>query len=213
MATTRDMGRPPLALTIIGLFMIVAGLAFAAVLSLSPMQGGLQVLGLLPPLLTGGLMVLAGVLALRRGTHAAFVLMALDLVGLTIATYLSSVELQGQVPQCGVLHGCEQVALSEYARVGGIPVAVFGVMLSLTLLVLAYFWWRTGSNALLGAHYFLSLVGTIFEGWFTYAEVFLIGQVCIWCATYGISLVLRFVVALIVWLHRPREDEPEPAEG
>ena len=112
---------------LIGWFMIVAGLAFAAILSLSPMSGGLEVLGLVPPLAVGGLMVLAGVLALRRGTHAAFVLMTLDLVGLTIAVYLSSVELQGQIPNCGVLHGCEQVALSEYARVGGIPVAVFGV--------------------------------------------------------------------------------------
>jgi uncharacterized membrane protein len=194
-------------MTLIGLIMVAGGLAFTAILALSPMEGGLAILGLIPPLVVGGLMVLAGALALRRGTHPAFVLMALDLVGLTIATYLSSVELQNQLPQCGVLHGCQEVALSQYARVGGIPVAVFGVILSLTLLVLAYAWWRRGSNALLGAHYFLSLLGTVFEGWFTYAEIFLIGAVCIWCAAYGISLVLRFVVALIVWLHRPREDQ------
>jgi uncharacterized membrane protein len=206
-ALTTDPARPPLAMTVVGLVMIVGGLAFAAILALSPMQGGLAILGLVPPVLVGGLMVLAGVLALRRATHPAFVLMALDLVGLTIATYLSSVALLGQVPSCGVLRGCEEVALSQYARIGGIPVAVFGVMLSLTLLVMAYAWWRTGSNALLGAHYFLSLMGIIFEGWFTYAELFLIGAVCIWCATYGISLVLRFIVALIVWLHRPRDDE------
>jgi uncharacterized membrane protein len=194
-------------MTLIGLVMVVGGVAFTAVLALSPMEGGLAILGLLPPLVVGGLMILAGLLALRRGTHAAFVLMALDLVGLAIASYLSSVELQGQLPQCGVLHGCQEVALSQYARVGGIPVAVFGVILSLTLLVLAYAWWRRGSNVLLGAHYFLSLIGTIFEGWFTYAELFLIGAVCIWCAAYGISLVLRFIVALIVWLHRPREED------
>jgi uncharacterized membrane protein len=208
MAPAAEPERPPLAMTVIGLVMVVGGLAFTAVLALSPMEGGLAILGLLPPLMVGGLMVLAGLLALRRGTHAAFVLMALDLVGLTIAAYLSSVALQGALPQCGLLHGCQEVALSQYSHIGGIPVAVFGVILSLTLLVLAYAWWRTGSNVLLGAHYFLSLIGTIFEGWFTYAEIFLIGWVCIWCATYGISLVLRFIVALIVWLHRPREDEP-----
>jgi uncharacterized membrane protein len=205
--STGDLPRPPLAMTVVGLIMVAGGLAFAAVLALSPMEGGPAILGLVPPLLVGGLMVLAGLLALRRGTHAAFVLMALDLVGLAIAGYLSSVALQGQLPQCGVLHGCQEVALSEYARIGGIPVAVFGVILSLTLLVLAYAWWRRGSNVLLGAHYFLSLIGTVFEGWFTYAELFLIKAVCIWCAAYGISLVLRFIVALIVWLHRPREED------
>jgi Predicted membrane protein len=212
-ASTSDPERRPLAMTVVGLVMVVGGLAFTAVLAFSPMEGGLAILGLIPPLVVGGLMVLAGILALRRGTHAAFVLMTLDLVGLAIASYLSSVELQGQLPQCGVLHGCQEVALSQYARVAGIPVAVFGVVLSLTLLVLAYAWWRNGSNVLLGAHYFLSLLGTVFEGWFTYAELFLIGAVCIWCAAYGISLVLRFVVALIVWLHRPRGEEPEAVAG
>jgi hypothetical protein len=26
-----------------------------------------------------------------------------------------------------------------------------------------------------------------------------IGAVCVWCAMYGLSLVARFVVALLVW--------------
>ena len=43
-------------------------------------------------------------------------LAALDAVGLVIATYLSSVELRGDLPYCGPLHGCETVALSPYSR-------------------------------------------------------------------------------------------------
>ena len=139
--------------------------------------------------------------------HPAIVLMALDLVGLAIASYLSFVELQGQLPYCGPLKGCEQVALSEYARIGGpdgIPVAVFGVILSVSLLVFAFRWWRTGEWWALATHYGLSLAGTIFEVYFTYLELFVIGAVCVWCASYGISLVLRFVVALWVWMRRPR---------
>jgi uncharacterized membrane protein len=146
----------------------------------------------------------AGHPVLRRLRHPAALLAALDLVGLSVASYLSFVELQGQLPYCGPLHGCEQVASSEYARIGGVPVAVGGVVLSLVLLSLAVAWWRTGSVALLGAHYALSLAGVVFEGYFTYVELFLIHSVCIWCATYGISLVARFLVALWVWLHRER---------
>ena len=50
-------------------------------------------------------------------------------------------ELAGYAPVCGPLRGCEDVAASEYSRIGGIPVAVYGVILSLTLLTL-------GPNAL-----------------------------------------------------------------
>ena len=129
-------------------------------------------------------------------------LVALDVVGLLIASYLSFVALQGELPYCGPLHGCETVAQSSYSRIAGVPVAVFGVGLSLSLLVLAVAWIRSGRLALLGAHYALSLVGVVFEIYFTYIEVAVIGAVCVWCATYGASLVARFAVALWVWVRR-----------
>jgi uncharacterized membrane protein len=136
--------------------------------------------------------------------HPAALLAGLDIVGLTIASYLSIVELSGGLPSCGPLHGCEQVAQSPYARIAGVPVAVGGVVLSLVLLSLALAWWRTGSSALLAAHYGLSLAGVMFEAYFTYLELFVIRDVCVWCASYGISLVARFIVALWVWTHRER---------
>lgn len=131
------------------------------------------------------------------GIHPAIILAALDIIGLAIASYLSVVELQGGVPACGIVKGCEEVARSEYSRIAGIPVAVFGVMLSLSLLALAVAWWRTDLHALLLAHYGLSLVGVLFEGYFLYLQVVVIGAVCIWCTSYGASLVARFVVAVI----------------
>ena len=114
----------------------------------------------------------------RPRIHPALVLAILDLIGLSIASYLSFVELRGDLPQCGPLHGCEQVALSPYSRIGGVPVAVFGVV--------------------------LSLVGVTFEGYFTYLELFVIGAVCVWCAAYGLTLVARFFVALWAWQTRDR---------
>ena len=139
-----------------------------------------------------------------RRTHPALVLATLDTIGLIVASYLSVVELGNGVPYCGVLRGCDQVAESPYSRLFGVPVAVFGVGLSMTLLVLALAWWRRGGVQLLLAHYALSLVGVIFEIRFTYLQVAVIGAVCVWCATYGLSLVARFVIALWVWVHRDR---------
>lgn len=146
----------------------------------------------------------AGPSFLRSLWHPGILLATLDFVGLCIATYLSFVELRSEAPSCGIIHGCETVANSEYSRIAGIPVAVFGVILSLTLMILALAWWRTGKGNLLLAHYALSMVGVIFEVYFTYLELFVIHAVCIWCAAYGISLVLRFMLSLIVWLRRDR---------
>jgi len=145
----------------------------------------------------------AGFIGLPR-VHPGVILATLDLVGLAIAAYLSAVALQGALPYCGPLKGCEEVALSAYSRIGGIPVAVLGVVLSLSLLVLAILWMKLDRVELLAAHYGLSLLGVVFEAYFTYLEVFVIGAVCIWCATYGVSLVARFVVALVIWRRRAR---------
>lgn len=138
------------------------------------------------------------------GIHPGLILAILDVIGLAIASYLAIVEVGGGVPACGPLHGCETVALSEYSRIGGVPVAVYGVGLSLILLTLAIAWWRTNLYGLLLAHYGLSLAGVIFEIYFMYIQIAVIRAVCVWCTSYGLSLILRFVVALIVYLRQPR---------
>ncbi len=140
------------------------------------------------------------------GVHPAIILAVLDTLGLAIAGYLSTVELEGGVPVCGPLKGCEEVALSQYARVGGIPVAVFGVFLSITLLALAIAWWKTDIYGLLLAHYGLSLVGVMFDGYFLYLQVFVIKAVCVWCVSYEASLLLRFLIAFIVWYRQPKPE-------
>jgi uncharacterized membrane protein len=144
--------------------------------------------------------------------HPALLLGALDTLGLFVAGYLSVVELGGGVPACGIVKGCEEVALSEYSRIGGVPVAVFGVLLSVVLLGLALAWWKTDIYGLLLGHYGLSLVGVVFDGYFLFLQVFVIKAVCIWCVTYEVSLLLRFVIAAVVWYRQPKPGE-FPAGG
>ncbi|MEO5964949.1 MAG: vitamin K epoxide reductase family protein [Candidatus Limnocylindrales bacterium] len=139
-----------------------------------------------------------------RSIHPGWILAVLDVFGLAIAGYLAVVEVGGGVPACGPLHGCETVAQSEYARIAGIPVAVFGVILSLILLTLAIAWIRTDHPTLLDFHYGLSLIGVIFEVYFLTLQIFVIHALCIWCTLYGLSLIARFIVAMTIWLRRGR---------
>ena len=133
-----------------------------------------------------------------RRVHPALILIALDLFGLAVASYLSIVELGGGVPVCGPIKGCETVATSQYSRINGIPVAVFGVGLSLILLVAAIGWWKTGDRRLLATHYGFSLVGVTFEAYFTYLQIFVIDAICVWCMANDVVLVpLLAVLALL----------------
>jgi uncharacterized membrane protein len=147
---------------------------------------------------------MSSTVARLRRIHPGWILIVLDIIGLAIASYLSVIELGGGVPYCGPLKGCETVAVSRYAWIGPLPVAVYGVMLSLVLLLLAIWWTRTDRPALLDVHYGLSLIGVIFEIYFLSVQVFIIEAVCIWCTTYGLSLIARFFVAMAIWLRRGR---------
>ena len=118
-------------------------------------------------------------------------------LGLVIAVYLTVIKLSGGLPVCGPVSGCEDVARSEYSSTLGIPTAAFGALSSAALLVLGLVWARTGDRrALLGA-YGLGLLGVVFVGYLTYLELFVIHAVCAWCATYGLTVVVGWLVAAL----------------
>lgn len=149
-----------------------------------------------------GRVPMTSTVARLRGIHPGWILVVLDLVALAIAGYLASVELGGGVPYCGALHGCETVAQSEYSRIAGIPVAVYGVVASLVLLALALAWIRTDRAVLLDLSYGLSLIGVLFEAYFVFLQVFVIHALCIWCSAYGLTMVARLGVTW--WARRSR---------
>ena len=132
-------------------------------------------------------------------------MVVLAIVGLVAAAYLAITKLVGAPPVCGPLQGCETVANSQYSEWFGIPVAVFGVGASIVLVVLSVLWWRTADRrALLGA-YLVGLLGCFVVAGLTYLELFVIHAVCVYCVTYGITIVAGFVVAAITLRSNPSE--------
>ncbi|HEY4633329.1 MAG TPA: vitamin K epoxide reductase family protein [Candidatus Limnocylindrales bacterium] len=118
-------------------------------------------------------------------------------IGLAIATYLLYTRLTGGIPACGGSSGCETVALSEYATLLGLPVALYGVGYSGLVLLLALAWWRTGDRRAILAVYGLGFAGLLAVGYLTYLEIFVIGAICIWCVAYAVSVVATFGLAAL----------------
>jgi uncharacterized membrane protein len=139
------------------------------------------------------------VIARRSGRLAS----ALAFAGLLIAGYLTSVRLAGGLPVCGPLHGCETVALSPYSTIFGIPVAILGLGFSIVQLGLALAWWRRGDRRALLALYGLGLLGALFVIYLTYLELFVIDAVCVWCASYAITVLAGWLVAAVTLRRLP----------
>jgi len=127
----------------------------------------------------------------------------LSIGGLAIAGYLLGVRLLGEAPACGIVQGCETVAASEYATMFGLPVALYGVGFSVVLAAACLAWWRRSDRRALYVAYGLGLAGILVVLYLTYLELFVIHAVCIWCVTYGITIVTGWLVAAVAALRSP----------
>ncbi len=121
----------------------------------------------------------------------------LGCAGLAIAGYLLMVRLLGEAPACGPVRGCDTVAASEFATMFGLPVALFGVGFSLVLSAAAIAWWRQGDRRALYLSYGLGLAGIIAVAYLTYLEIFVIEAICVWCVSYGVTVVSGWVLAVL----------------
>jgi uncharacterized membrane protein len=101
----------------------------------------------------------------------------LALVGVAISAYLTWVHYADIEPLCSAISNCARVQTSKYAELGGVPVALIGLLGYLAIL---------GSLVVPGEDgrvlgLFLALVGVGFSGYLTYLELGVIHAICQWC--------------------------------
>jgi uncharacterized membrane protein len=128
----------------------------------------------------------------------AWVVPALGLVGLGVASYLAVVEVSGAHAVCGPVGDCNTVQRSEYARLFGVlPVGVLGMAGYAGIIGL----WLLGllgrepaaRAGRLGA-WSLALVATAFSIYLTFLEPFVIGATCAWCLSSAVIAMLLLLV-------------------
>ena len=112
-------------------------------------------------------------------------------VGIAIAAYLTYVHYAHTSPVC-TTGGCEKVQRSKYAELGGLPVALLGLIAYVTLLGLAF---ARGMNAAT-VGVFVAAVGVAFSGYLLWAQIARIHAICQWCV--GNDVVVAVVSVLCV---------------
>lgn len=121
----------------------------------------------------------------------------LALLGLAISAYLTATHyFAEQVPlacSAGGIVDCEQVTSSAESMVGPVPVAVLGVVwfLGSALLVVA-----RARQKLVGLQMIWAVGGLLSVFYLVYAELFLIGALCLWCTAIHVLVVVLFLLTL-----------------
>jgi uncharacterized membrane protein len=117
-----------------------------------------------------------------------------SLVGLADATYLTVQAFTGETLSCGGSPDCFRVLGSSYARVGGVPVALFGAVAYFSVFAFATF----AAFEYARARTFLILtIGAMFLAtlWFLYVQHFVLHAYCRYCL---FSAAITFLLSGLV---------------
>lgn len=129
-------------------------------------------------------------------------MVTLALAGTSVAAYLSWVALDpSKEVVCGALGDCHAVQGSQYAAIGGVPVAVLGLLMYLGLLALTAgrvtgLGGPSMQQALPPLTFALALGGVVYSGYLTYLELAVIHAICVWCVTSAAIVTALFVLTL-----------------
>jgi uncharacterized membrane protein len=124
----------------------------------------------------------------------------LSLIGFFVSAYLYLYKI-GKIGTlaCGT-GGCETVQLSPWSRVGGVEVALIGMLGYVALLAVSLAALQpTAAERRWPATMLLALagLGVAFTIYLTYLELFVIHAICRWCVGSAVIIVSIFILALL----------------
>jgi uncharacterized membrane protein len=121
-------------------------------------------------------------------------MLALTVLGLGVASYLTYVHYSGIKPVCTAGGSCAKVQTSIYSELVGVPVALIGLIGYIVILasLLAP---QTETTRL--ATLTFTAVGFGFSAYLTYRELFSIHAICEWCVSSAVMMTV--LVCLATW--------------
>ena len=127
---------------------------------------------------------------------------ALSFLGFADAAYLTAEHYLKLPLPCSLTQGCDTVLTSAYATFGGIPIALFGALYYLILIVFALMLLtsETQNKKIMRLIFVMTAAAVLASSVLVYLQFFVIHALCMYClVSAGLSLLLFLVsIALIV---------------
>jgi uncharacterized membrane protein len=122
-------------------------------------------------------------------------LLVLAVIGIGLASYLTYIHYAGIKPLCGRNGGtCEKVQTSRYSKLGGVPVALIGLIGYVLILGSLVAPEQERTRFATAA---LTFGGFGFSLYLTYREIFTLHKICEECVSSAILLTI--IMCLSVW--------------
>lgn len=127
-----------------------------------------------------------------------FFMMAIAFVGFVDATYLTVQHFQGGVLPCTIASGCDVVTTSKYSMIFGYPVAMFGVIGYVSILLMIMLWFDVRKRQILWIVSGLCLFAFLASAYFVYLQVGVLKAICEYCMLSAITSTLLFLCGLFL---------------
>ncbi|KKQ76932.1 MAG: Vitamin K epoxide reductase, partial [Parcubacteria group bacterium GW2011_GWC1_38_6] len=89
---------------------------------------------------------------------------------------------------------------SQYNEIGGIPVALFGVIYYLDILTFGFLYLRTRKEQMLKIAAIITPVGLVASIYFVYLQLYVIEAICQYCMLSAGTSTFLFIVGMYVLL-------------
>jgi len=140
----------------------------------------------------------------------------LALAGLGVSTYLTIAHFtEAQLAGCSETSGlvdCTKVTTSAQSYLIGIPVALLGLLFYVFAVAIMSPWaWRAQRREIHLARIAAMVAGIGFVIYLLYAELFIIGNICLYCTSVHVITFLIFVLVMFsaaMWGLRPAARRP-----
>ena len=130
--------------------------------------------------------------------NLSFSFAIISFLGFLDATYITARHYLGLPLPCSLIKGCEKVTTSQYATIGGIPVALLGALYYFAILILTLVYIDIRKQGILNFVARLTLLGFIASFWFVYLQLFVIGAICLYCIFSAVDSTLLFIFGIYV---------------
>lgn len=127
--------------------------------------------------------------------------LSLALGGVGVSTYLTIAHYTSPAILACSASGtidCARVTTSEQSTVLGIPVSVLGLVFFVAMSGLCLpVAWRTDRRMVHLVRLASTTIGIAFVLWLVYAELFIIGAICLWCTVAHVLAFGLFAITLV----------------
>jgi len=132
-----------------------------------------------------------------------FLLLSFAILGFLDAVYLTAQHYLGFTLACP-LTGCSEVLKSSYAIFLGFPIALFGALYYLTILLGVIAYLDTKKEIFLFGAAVLTIPGFLITLGLVYLQLFVINSICLYCLISAVTTTGLFGLSLPLLLRRIR---------